>query len=229
MSALSVVRVATDTASHVGPKELASIVEAYAKVLALVVAGFWTYLLFVRQRQRYPRATIAQTGMIRDLGNATRLMTIGVSLSNVGQRLIDVDYITVVVQQLAPLGPKALEQALASHEPLNAAGRREIVWFRIGHRRTGFEPRHFEIEPGETESVEFDFVVAASVTTIKVQTHIENVVKRPVLREWARSAIHMIPLRSPNRCLGWQCTSYFNFPPSAATLTKLADVSNPED
>lgn len=221
-----------DTSSKVvGPAELAAIAKAWATVIAIAVAGTWTYLLFVRQRQRYPRATMVQTGLVRDLDATQRVLTVGVALTNIGQRLIQVDYVTTVVQQLAPLGPRALQGALAVHAPLDAAGRREIMWYRIGHRRTGFEAHHFEIEPGETERIEFDFVIARSVTAIKVRTHVENVVKRFSAREWVRrklSGVSIIAIRSANRCLGWQCTTYHNLPSSADTFTKLANVPDQE-
>ena len=221
-----------DTSTQAGFAQIAVAAEAWAKVVALFVAGVWTYLLFVRQRQRFPRATVVQTGMIRDLDDSRRLLTVTVALSNIGQRLLQIDYVTIVVQQLAPLSATALRDALASHDPLNAAGRREILWYRIGHRRTGFESNHFEIEPGETERVEFDFTISRSVRSIKIQTHIENVVRRFSARDWIRGVlapVSVLTIRSTNRCLGWQCTTYHNLAPSVEALVKLPNVSNPEN
>ncbi len=220
-----------DTVANSGAKDIVAIAESCVKIGAIVVAGSWTYLLFVRQRQRYPRAALMQTGVVRDLDDSQRLLTVGIGLTNIGQRLIQVDSLTVVVQQLAPLRTESLRRALASHNPLDATGRREILWYRIGHRRTAFAPHHFEVEPGETERLEFDFAIARSVTSIKVQSHIENVAKRFPVRDWLRrkfSGISIVAVRPSNRCLGWQCTSYYNLPLSALSLVKLPNIPNPE-
>jgi len=229
---LSVIQATISTAGANGSTEFATAAESWAKIIAILVAGLWTYLLFVRQRQRYPRATAIQSAIARDLDDKRRVLTVRVALTNIGQRLIQVDYVTVVVQQLAPLRPVSIESAIASHNPLDAAGRREILWYRIAHRRTGFETHHLEIEPGEAEEIDFDFVIARSVSTIKVQTHIENVLKRDSPRDWLRRLLAgstRISVRSANRCLGWQCTTYHSLPTSAGAFTKLTDIIKSED
>jgi hypothetical protein len=225
--AIQLLITAADTL-RVSAKDIAAIAESYAKILALAAAGFWTYVLFVRQRQRYPRATIRETGVLRRLDKDRNLLTVGVQLKNIGQRLIEVDYITVVVQQLAPLSQSAITRALGTHNPRNAADRREILWYRIGLRLTRFENPHLEIEPGESEHLEFDFTVAPSVRTIKVQTHVENVAKRRTIRNWLlakfpQSARISIMQRSA-RYLGWQCTSYYNLPEDPRGFTRLSNA-----
>ena len=229
---LGLAQAAADTVSRVTAKDLSAIVESYAKTLALLAAGLWTYLLFVRQRQRYPRATLRESGMVRRLDGERHLLTVGVQLTNIGQRLIEVDYITVVVQQLAPLSSAAITRALGDHDPKNAAARREILWYRIGHRRTRFENQPLEIEPSESEYLAFDFAIARTVRSIKVQTHVENISKRLSVRKWLlakfpKSALTSI-MRPVDRCLGWQCTSYYNLPETPRGLMKLSNTLDTE-
>jgi len=37
-------------------KSVAGLVESFAKMIALAVGGSWTYMLFIRKRQQYPRS-----------------------------------------------------------------------------------------------------------------------------------------------------------------------------
>ena len=192
--------------SYDNVKSISVIAESWATVLAIVVAGAWTYQLFVRQRQRFPRAVLKQDVLIRRLPIGQNLLTITAVLRNVGQTLIEVDRITVVVQQLAPLKPAHVAERIKQHDPLDPGGRREILWYRIGYRRTYFRQGQFEIEPGESDQVNFDFVISERVTAIKVDVHIENRAKRRGLTGdwWTRAGT----LGETSRCIGWQCIRY---------------------
>jgi flagellar biogenesis protein FliO len=39
-------------------KDIADVIQALFTSLAFIIGGAWTYLLFVRKRQRFPRAKI---------------------------------------------------------------------------------------------------------------------------------------------------------------------------
>jgi hypothetical protein len=224
----AIIAVAADTAKQVSAKDAAAIIESYAKTLALGAAGLWSYLLFVRQRQRYPRASIKESGIVRKLDKDRHLLTVGVQLTNIGQRLIEVDCVRVVIQQLSPLSTEAITRALGNHNPKNAASEREILWYRIGLRRTRFQRHHLEIEPGESQHLAFDFAIAPSVRTIKVRTDVENVAKRWSLKQWLVKQFPGIPLtsimRPADRCLGWQCTSYYNLPGEPGGVVTLINA-----
>lgn len=229
---LDAIIAAADTSKHVSAKDSAAIVESYAKTLALAAAGLWTYLLFVRQRQRYPRASIKESGVVRKLDKDRHLLTVGVQLTNIGQRLIEIDYVTVVVQQLAPLSSTAITRALGKHDPKDAASAREILWYRIGLRRTRFQRHHLEIEPGESQHLAFDFAIAPSVRIIKVRTDVENVAKRWSLRKWLHKTFPgervTSIMRPADRCLGWQCTSYYNLPDEPRGIATLSNALTSE-
>lgn len=195
--------------------EYSAIAQGWMTVVGIAVAGLWTYQLFVSQRQRYPRASVHQTLLHRTLADGSQLITVCARLSNIGQRLIKVDKATVVVQRLAPLKGTLERDALRTHDPLDAARRREVLWYRVGHWSTGFSPV-IEIEPGESEELYFDFRISPNETAVKIQTHIENEMKRH--DAGAKSKTILSSIRDPQRWIGWQCTSYHNLGEGAPVL-----------
>jgi len=210
---------------------LTSFVESWAKIIGILAAGVWTYLIFVRQRQRYPRATIVQEVLYQQLPIERTLLVVSVSLANIGTTLIEVDYIEVVVARLSPLKKSLISLAVEGHDPLDSAARREFLWYRIAHRRTGFKTGHLEIEPGESEQVNFDFAVSGDLEQIKVGVHVENVFKRHTLRDWLREQLPNLPMvtiRSANRCIGWGCISYYQLASKRTLLTRAVIPSHLE-
>jgi hypothetical protein len=205
------------------------LIESWAKIAGIAVAGIWSYLVFVRQRQRYPRASLKQTVIARDLSVGRRLVTVSVKLSNIGQRLIEVDIVTVVIQQIAPLNSELTLHALRDHDPLNSAGSREIRWFKIGYRRTAFVRGNVEVEPGESEQLNFDFSLESTVDAIKVDVHVENVMKRRPVNDWLRSkkGTKWFSIQRPTRCLGWQCIEFYSFRESPETPRLIEAIHSP--
>jgi hypothetical protein len=215
--------VATDSLSRLErAAEVAAIAQAWMTVAGIAVAGLWTYLIFVRQRQRFPRASVQHTLLHRTLADGSQLVTVCARLTNIGQGLISIANASVVVQRVAPLSRSLEEQALAAHNPQTSDRRREVLWYRIGYWSTGFTPA-IEVEPGETEDILFDFRFSKHERAIKVNTHIENEMKRTSpsrFSKWVPASI-----RRPQRWIGWQCTSYHNLDDSAPVLRVVPQLS----
>lgn len=205
--------------------QIAGIVESAVTALGIVVAGVWAYLIFVRQRQRYPRASLRQSLLCRTLPDGARMLTVEVTMANIGQRLIELDSASVVLQQLSPLSKGATRQALLGHDPLDGGGRREVLWYRVGYRRLGFTPV-IEIEPGETETLLFEFRVSAKLEALKIQTNIENAVKRSRRNDAPQSK--PAALAKAPRWMGWQCTTHHNLG-TTKHITLLHAVGDEDD
>lgn len=176
--------------------------ESIFTIAALVVGGVWTYQLFVRQRQRYPRAVLEQRVFHRDLPDGRRMLHVAATLRNVGSVLISVDRMRTTVERVAPLAPDLLGQLLASHNPQDESGRCEIQWYRIGYRRREFEAGSIEIEPGEEDQFRFDFCLKPAVEVVKITSHIENATKRRRREGLLR--------RGAERTIGWEVATYFD-------------------
>ena len=81
-------------------KEIIEIVQAVVSVVAITVAALWTWLLFVRTRQKYPRANITHRLAHRPITDGKRLLRVIVEISNVGDVLLSLIQGQARIQQI---------------------------------------------------------------------------------------------------------------------------------
>jgi hypothetical protein len=166
-------------------KDWASIAESIAKVVALIVLAIWTYLLFIRQRQKFPRAKIEHALVQYPLPAGKVLLRLNVSITNIGNVLLQMSKTNIEISQFRPW-PKDLMNDLLSGTPIQAHGPKQnpIVWPLV-HKREITAPETFkEIEPNETENIYFDFIVEASLQAFFIWTYFENQTKRGRTMGW---------------------------------------------
>ena len=189
--------------------EAAKGIESLAKTVALLMAGVWTYLIFVRQRLRYPSAKVELSLSHRELPNAKRILHVEVKLENIGKTIIRLDKADVVIERVAPLTAELLEPLLAQHDPLASDAPPEISWYRVGHRAHRYQ-QAIEVEPGECEMLRYDFRIGKNVKIVKVRAHVTNCHKRKFgsLRKREKRVIE----------IGWSAVKYYELgselPPS---------------
>jgi hypothetical protein len=172
-------------------KDWASIAESFAKVAALFVAAIWTYLLFVRQRQRFPRAKIEHTLVQYPLPAGKVLLRLSVSIANIGNVLLQIAKTNVEIYRVRPW-PEALENAILSGAPIQTHGPKQkpIDWPLIDAREITAPEASKEIEPSETENLYFDFVVETSLQKVFIWTYFENQAKRRRPVGWNTTSMH---------------------------------------
>lgn len=154
----------------------ADIFQGFATTLGVIAAGFWSWLLFVRQRQRFPRAEATHKITFIDLTPSLLLARITVAVENVGSVLIQLVDGYVEVYQIRPVQP-ALEDVLVSDRlPLQKGGT-ELDWPMIGRREFNPEAEPHEIEPSESDEYHFDFIIPSSVKTVAVYSYFRNTLK----------------------------------------------------
>jgi hypothetical protein len=173
-------------------------VESIAKTLGILVAGWWTYFHFIRQRQSYPRAALSLRCADRVLPDQRRLLQVFLDIQNPGNTIVHVRDVDVRIQLVAPLTSAQLEKLAHGREALAATADSQIPWFLVGRRRLAFEPGQMEIEPGENEFIHCDFILPDRADLLRVYANVRNLRKR--LRRhrfwWAK------------RDIGWQQVTY---------------------
>jgi hypothetical protein len=163
-------------------KEIVDIAEPLATIIAILVGGFWSYMLFVRNRQKYPRAKISHQIAHKKISDEKVLLHVSTKISNIGNVLLSIISGRTWVQQVIPSQEKVLDSI--------PRGETEINWPSIGDKITKWEEGKFEIEPGEDDQICYDFVIDADVQTVKVYSHFENVKKRGRDLGWSWTTIY---------------------------------------
>ena len=155
-------------------KEIAEIIQVAVTVGAVLVGGLWSYQLFVRNRQKYPRASISHLIGHMQLDDNKLLLHVGVTISNIGDVLLSLVSLETRIQQVIPLSDEVLESIRNGQNPVSE-GETEIEWPLIDSQKLELEKgKHFEIEPGESQDIHHDFVLDADAEVIEVYTYLIN-------------------------------------------------------
>lgn len=158
-------------------------------MIVIVVGGIWTYLLFVRKRQKYPRANIIHRVEHWPISGGKTLLRVVVNISNKGEILLSLVSGFTRVQQMMPWPPELLE-SIKHDEEFVKEGQAEAEWPLLHQRDLAFEKGEREIEPGETDELALDFVIDSKVQIVVLYSYLKN--KRKWWREigWNTTSIH---------------------------------------
>jgi hypothetical protein len=163
-----------------GVKDAADTVKSIAEIAGLIVGGCWTWLLFVKNRQDYPRAKVTHTITRFALPNGSRLLRVQCTVTNIGPVLLRLNSTFTWVQQILPL-PEDFQTALdGKKDPLAALdpSESEYGWPVVGERKCEWKASPREVEPGEDDNTQFDFVVGGEAQLVEIYSYFRNEKKK---------------------------------------------------
>lgn len=163
---------------------------------AILVGAGWTYWAFLRERTRWPKATVELILTHRELSAEHTLLNAKVKIHNAGRGLMKLTRIRVDISQVLPLSGK--DQKKLAADCLKPKNETRANWrFLDGARslwgdQPGASPEpEPEIEPEENDEFGYDFIVPSTLETVYLYVYIENAKKR-------------------GRKLGWCVTNYYD-------------------
>jgi hypothetical protein len=188
-------------------KEKVEIAQAIVTIVAVFVGGLWTYDVFIKERRAYPHANIEHKITHLALSEQENLLRVGLDITNAGSSLMAIQQSTIRVQQILPPAECETDSPCAPSELREAAANSKrkddrFTWPLIGERIATFEPA-VEIEPGERQNFDFEFITPREVKAVRIYTYIRNE------QEYKK-----------NNEEGWAASSYYDFPPSNGRGTK---------
>ena len=127
-------------------ESIIGMMESVITIAAILVAGFWTYLLFIRRRQRYPRAQISHSVHHKHLTSDGRILHITTGIKNLGEILLSIMSVEIRIQQVYPVHDRIKEQIDQGHDIVEN-GDTEVAWPLLDERKTERAKDQFEIEP----------------------------------------------------------------------------------
>jgi hypothetical protein len=174
--------------------------KSVAEVIAIAVGGAWTYRLFIKGRGDFPRASITHRITHKPLTNGLILVRVTVGFANPGTVLLRVGKGLVRLSRVRPLPDDVV--------PSVEDGKRTIELPEIASRE--LEADVVEIEPGESDEVDFDFVVREDIEAVEVYSYFRN------------------PSRA-DREIGWTLATLYDLkdeaPPVERTVERLSGRS----
>jgi hypothetical protein len=202
--------------------KIAGTTESVLTAVAILIAGIWTWLLFIRQRLRYPRANLEHRVRHWTTGSTT-VLHVAVRVSNVGSVLIKVQSAMTRLYQLDPLD-EPIRRAVESKGDAVAPNASEAKWPILVERACKWTDDSYEIEPGESDEFLFDFFLSSDVRRVQVYSHLTNRSKarrhvlrnlRLLIRDRGKSnkdrAVRRLVDIFRRRDYGWNVSSVYSF------------------
>lgn len=176
-------------------------IQSFATVLAFVLGGWWTWSTFIRSRQRYPKVKLSYSFEQYPVDSAWRLVRVSLKIENQSNVLIKPRTVDTRLNQLKPwpneiggvlkgltLNGLTQYKDVLDSKNMVRPGQPGFGWPVIAQRIVTL--KKVEIEPNESETFHFDFIIDRRWEVVLIYSHIVNVRKR-----WKR--------------IGWTLTSTF--------------------
>lgn len=156
-------------------------VESMATILAIGAGVWW----FVIRRARIRRANISHNVSFADLGGNIVYVGVHATIKNIGNvriksKIKNASKNVVIIEELSPyLGIKQESQELSPEYKLKFLGGRTF-------------PKIINIEPGESQTTLFDFIIQKKTKVIKVYSYIDTGYNKNI--GWNKTTIHEVSL-----------------------------------
>lgn len=157
-------------------KGIIDVTAASATVIAIIVGGYWTYMLFVKTRQKYPRAKIEHNITQKHLSHNKLLLHVAINISNTGSVLLSPISGEIRIQQLIPLSFEIQDSINKGKDPVEDK-HTEVLWPLIARKELKLKKGDLEIEPGESDQILYDFILDADIQTIQIYSYFKNDIK----------------------------------------------------
>jgi len=190
-------------------KTMSDVAANAVTIIGVLVGGYWTYRTFIRERTKWPKATVELAMSHRKLNAEKTLLHVKVKIHNAGRGLMRLNRIRVDVAQVKPMPDETEKKLVAgclkpkddSVADWKVLEEGEFHWGAPGQ---GAQP---ELEPGENDEFGSDFFIASAVETVYIYVYIEN------------------EARKKNK-LGWCVTSYYDLEGGAGANSAMNVISS---
>ena len=183
-------------------KDYAAIAQSVVTIFAFALGGWWTWWSFIRTRQRYPKVRLSHSFLQAAIDRNWKLLRVSLRIENQSNILIKPGEVEMRLLRLRPW-PTNLIDTLTHKTPRDLQPRKDFLddngmlkegqpdfeWPAIAQRTV--TPKKVEIEPNESETLHFDFVIDRRWKVVMVYSYVDN-------------------LRKRRKSIGWPLTSTFD-------------------
>lgn len=153
-----------------------NIIQKIVSITAIIIGGIWTYNLFILHREAYPKADVSYQIEQRKLSNEYTLIQVFIKVENSGNtvlrlikgdvRLLDISFPNESIEKdLKQFGKPALRKESTFH------------WETIQFVKIDWPKGKIEIEPSESDQLDFEFIIPSHYKFIKIYSWFTNLKK----------------------------------------------------
>ena len=183
------------------------ILKSITEGAAIIIAGVWTYEVYIKNRYDYPYPAIKHSVQYYSLGNGYNYLSVFISVTNEGKTKLDLSGGIIRIRQVLPLSGKIKELIEKSNPDdisqginipsIDPADRlfidqsQRVGWTTLGERtwEKNLRSKIHELEPGQTREVQFDFLFDNVVDVVELISFFEF---KRTARWWEYATLHSI-------------------------------------
>ena len=169
-------------------KNIAETFQAIFTVIAIIVAGFWTYYLFIENRSSYPIAELELSYDEFNILDNKILVHASIKIKNNGTVLLKAEEAELRLRQVTPL-PEEVVKNINDGVDLVTKEETEVLWPHIAGRIWDYKESFMEIEPGESDVLHADFAIDKTVEVIEFYFYLKNKSKSKKQLGWALTKV----------------------------------------
>jgi len=181
------VEVTTEIGSIEWWKTLGEIIQSFLTAIAIVAAGAWTYMIFIRNRLVFPRLELSVLPHPVSISGGW-IVHVAVGLFNSGSVVIRIREAELRLRTVIPL-PDDVQKAVNDGFDPVPVGQTEVKWPMLAGREWKFDSKPVEIEPGENDTLHADFFIPENVKVVEFYAFVENAKKRSKGLGWSNTTI----------------------------------------
>lgn len=169
-------------------------IKPIVEVFAIIVGAWWAYRTFIRTRLNFPYAELSQTITQVSLPSVSFtedkiLLNVTLTLHNAGNILIPLALSETRIQQILPLHV-SIKDAISKKDTDRKST--DIPWPELQYLSRKWEVGEVEIEPGESEQIEYEFILDRKAQVIKVYSYVSNTRKKKSGLGWHATKIYKL-------------------------------------
>lgn len=173
-------------------KKIVDIALPVVTMVAIIIGGVWTYATFIREQTTYPE--IQETVSHLAITDHVNLLRVGIKLTNTGKTSLLLNDGNIRIQQVKPFLECSGEQCISKeiNDALRTVKQKNahFSWPQIFKQ---IVTTSIDIQPGETDYIDFEFVIPSDVEVIRVYSslrHKDEGKKDDGKKVWGNSVIY---------------------------------------
>ena len=161
-----------------------------AQIVALIVAGAWSYRVFIKQRNDHARANLRHSATVVGQTGSHWLVRIEITVTNVGNVLLVSPGAKTAIYQVEPI-PTRVNDVL----PLRAVRKSKdpcLPWKRVASVKYPLDKYHLALDPGETDVIVCDFALSTEISAVFVHTKLHCPTPDNPQDVWRATSFHRL-------------------------------------
>jgi hypothetical protein len=181
----------------------AEVLKSFVEAMAIVIAGLWTYEIYIKNRYDHPYPKIQQQIKYFHLGNDFNYLSVFVTVTNEGKTKLNMGSGYICIRRVLPLVSNIKELIAKTGidnirkganitqdnntEKLFIDKSQRVGWLTIGERTWKQDLRKNMLDLEQTREIQFDFLFNDKVDVVEVLSYFEYKRSR-----WEHTTLHTL-------------------------------------